>query len=93
MVTDIPKGKKTVLKAQVSHHNGGDWALVIRVNGSPQKEIVVGKESVDESGWLDVEFDLTPFAGNKNVKIDLENKANGWSWEAGYWSDIRIEQQ
>lgn len=90
-VVDIPNGKKTVLKTQVSHHNGGDWLLVIRVNGSIQKEVTIGKDTVDENGWLDVEFDLTPFAGNKNVKIDLENKANGWAWEAAYWSDIRIE--
>lgn len=91
-VIDIPAGKQTRLKAEVSHHDKGDWVLVIRVNGSVQKEVTIGKDSVSEDGWLTVEFDLTPFAGNNNVKIDLENKANGWSWEAGYWNDIRVEQ-
>jgi hypothetical protein len=88
--TDIPKDKKTILKTLVTHHNGGDWDLIIRVNGSVQKQVTIGKESVDKDGWLEVRFDLTPFAGNNNVRIDLENKANGWAWEAGYWKDIKI---
>jgi hypothetical protein len=88
--TDIPEGKKTVLKLLVSHHNGGDWDLIIRVNGSVQKQMVVGKETVKNGGWLEVTFDLTPFAGNNNVKIDLENKASGWAWEAGYWAKVEI---
>ncbi|WP_298646344.1 ADP-ribosylglycohydrolase family protein [uncultured Proteiniphilum sp.] len=87
---DILKDKKTVLKALVSHYDGGDWDLIIRVNGSVQKQITIGKDSVNNDGWREITFDLTPFAGNKNVKIDLENKANGWAWEAGYWGDIRI---
>lgn len=91
MERDIPTGKKTVLKTCVTHHDGGDWVLVIRVNGSVQKMVTVGKESVGEDGWLEVDFNLTPFAGNKNIKIDLENKANGWSWEAGYWKELRID--
>ena len=88
---DIPKNKKTLLKTLVSHHDKGDWELIIRVNGSIQKTITIGKETVNNDGWLEVVFDLTPFSGNKNVKIDLENKANGWAWEAGYWKEIRIE--
>lgn len=88
---DIPPGKKTILKLLVSHHDKGDWDLVIRVNGSEQKKITIGKDTAGKDGWLEVAFDLTPFAGNKNVKLDLENKPNGWSWEAGYWGSIKIE--
>jgi hypothetical protein len=75
---DIPKNKKTLLKTLVSHHDKGDWELIIRVNGSIQKTITIGKETVNNDGWLEVVF-------------DLENKANGWAWEAGYWKEIRIE--
>ena len=90
-VVDIPKDKTTELKALVSHHNNGDWDLVIRINGSVQKVITIGEDSVDKSGWLEVTFDLTPFAGSNNVKIELENKANGWAWEAGYWKYVNIQ--
>ena len=90
---DIPAGKKTTLRLVVGHFEQGDWDLVIRVNGSPQKTVLIGKMSADNTGWVEVTFDLTPFAGGKNVKIDLENKANGWSWEAGYWSEIEIKSE
>ena len=88
----IPKDKNTKLKVVVSHHDKGDWDLVCRVNGSKQKQIIVGEQTdgIDKDGWLEVIIDLTPFAGN-NIKLDLENKANGWLWEAGYWGEITIE--
>jgi hypothetical protein len=89
--TDIPAGKKTTLRLVVGHHEQGDWDLIIRVNGSPQKTVEIGKTLTKNSGWAEVIFDLTPFAGSKNVKIDLENKANGWSFEAGYWAEIEIK--
>lgn len=88
---DIPKGKKTMLRMLVSHHDDGDWELVVRINGSVQKSLTISKDTVDKEGWLAVNCDLTPFSGQKNVKIDLENKANGWAREAGYWKDIKIE--
>lgn len=91
IVTNIPNNKKTTLKFFVSHHDRGDWELVIRINGSIQKEKIVSSNTVDKTGWLKVEFDLTPYSGNKNVHIELENKANNWTREAGYWSDIKIE--
>ena len=75
----------------VSHHDLGDWELIIRVNGSIQKQIIVSKNTVNEDGWIEVNFDLSPFSGNNNVKIDLENKANNWRFEAGYWKDLKID--
>ena len=88
---DIPNDKNTMLKVLVSHHNLGDWELIIRVNGSIQKQIIVDKNTVNENGWIEVNFDLSPFSGNNNVKIDLENKANNWRFEAGYWKDLKID--
>ena len=90
---DIPEGKKTTLRLVVGHHERGDWDLVIRINGSPQKTVDISKTLTNHTGWAEVTFDLTPFAGNKNVKIDLENKASGWAWEAGYWTEIEIASQ
>ena len=90
---DIPSGKKTTLRIVVGHHERGDWDLVIRVNGSPQKTVDISNTLTNNSGWAEVTFDLTPFAGNNNVKIDLENKASGWSMEAGYWAEIEIKSE
>ena len=87
---NIPAGKKTTLRLVVGHHESGDWDLVIRVNGSPQKTIDICNKLTKNSGWAEVTFDLTPFAGNNNVKIDLENKASDWAFEAGYWAEIKI---
>ena len=87
---DIPDGKKTALRLVVGHHESGDWDLVIRINGSPQKTVDINKTLTNNTGWAEVIFDLTPFAGNNNVKIDLENKASGWAYEAAYWSEIEI---
>jgi len=87
---DIPAGKKTTLRLVVGHHQGGDWDLVIRVNGSLQKTVDISKTLTNDTGWAEVTFDLTPFAGNNNVKIDLENKASGWSGEVGHWAEIEF---
>jgi hypothetical protein len=90
---DIPAGKNTTLRLVVGHHETGDWDLVIRINGSVQKTVDVSRTLTNNTGWAEVTFDLTPFAGNNNVKIDLENKASGWAWEAGYWAEIEIKSE
>ena len=88
---DIPAGRTTTLRLVVGHHETGDWDLVIRVNGSIQKTVDISRTLTNNTGWAEVTFDLTSFAGNNNVKIDLENKASGWAWEAGYWAEIEIK--
>jgi hypothetical protein len=40
--------------------------------------------------WKPVSVDLGAFAG-QTVKLRLENTANDWAWEFGYWSDVRLE--
>ena len=86
----VPSDGKTALKLSVSHDLAGDWLLIVRVNGSPQLETVVGPETVAADGWLDATVDLTPFAGQK-INVEVENKANGWMCEAGYWSKLAVE--
>jgi len=86
---DVPAIGVTVLKAVVSNYPGHDWELVIRVNGSPQKTVVID-DALTNGGWAEVLFDLKPFAGD-SVQIELENKANGWAFEAGYWASLSIE--
>jgi hypothetical protein len=85
---EIPAGKKTTLALTVGHHPDGDWDLVVRVN---RKELL--RKAVDKStstnGWIDINVDLSEFAG-KEVYLTLSNEPTGWSSEAAYWSKIAI---
>ena len=41
------------------------------------------------SEWLDLELDFSKFAG-KSINLILENKANNWMNEFGYWGSIQV---
>jgi len=84
----VPAGK-TALKFGVSHSEKGDWELVVKADRRELLRKPITKETVGESGWSDVEVDLSAFAG-KSVKLELLNIPTGWQYEAGYWSKIEI---
>ena len=75
----------------VGHDPLGDWTLVVKINGKTLTKKKIGKGTCTD-GWTEVTVDLSTYAG-KSVKLDLENRANGWSWEAGYWSQIVITSE
>lgn len=83
---DVPAGKRTVLVFEVASHDQGDWELRVYAAGKLLKKQVIGH---DGARWKEVSVDLSPFAGSK-VPVRLENKANNWDWEFGYWSDLRL---
>jgi len=86
----LPAGQKTTLKFSVASHEKGDWELRVLANGKPlQKQVIARKSS---NAWQPVTVDLTPLAGQK-VTLRLENAANGWSWEFGYWSAIEMKSE
>jgi len=84
----IPAGKKTTLHLTVGHHAQGDWDLLVKADMRELLRRTVGKETAKD-GWLDVAVDLSDYAG-KTALLELVNQANGWSWEAGYWSRIAL---
>ncbi len=86
---DIPAGKKTVLKVVVSHHQGGDWLLALKVDGQPKHAPRTISAATCPDGWLTVDFDLSDWAG-QTVKLELLNQATAWFCEAGYWAEIAI---
>ena len=86
----VPAGKPKLVLG-VGHHPRGDWVLAVKADGKELHKQLVAK-STAKGGWLAVEVDLSPFAG-RSVKLELENRANGWSWEAAYWSRIAIESE
>ena len=69
----------------------GDWELLVKADGKELFKTVVDKETAiaEYSGWMDVDVDLTDYAG-KTVKLELVNQANGWAWEAAYWAQIEL---
>jgi len=87
----VPAGKTTALRLVVGHHPNGDWQLAVKVAGKERLKRLIGKSTTEE-GWATLTVDLSSYAG-KSVEIALENRANGWSWEAGYWAEIAIETE
>ncbi len=84
----IPTDKKTKLILDVAHDPRGDWRLVVRGNGERMADEMISKETCKD-GWRTLIVDLSKFAGTE-MKLDLHNQANDWSYEFGYWGGARI---
>ncbi len=89
----VPNGKSE-LQLSVSHHPHGDWQLrVLASIDKKQPEVIfeslVSSKTVGDNEWLDVEVDLSKFAGQK-VQLTLENRANNWANEWAYWHKVKI---
>ena len=83
---EIPADRPTRLILDVANDPQGDWRLLIKADGR------VLHDSIVKSGWTHVEADLTAFAG-RSVLLELENRANGWNWEFGYWGKVEVESK
>jgi putative membrane-bound dehydrogenase-like protein len=81
----VPQNKRTELAFEVASHENGDWLLKVVADGKVLKTELVEPKS----GWMPVSVDLTPFAG-RQVHLRLENCANNWEWEFGYWRNIQL---
>ena len=85
----VPEGKGTKLLLDVAHDPRGDWVLLVRADGKQIDKKRIAKATA-KKGWLTVEVDLSAYAG-KTVSLVVENRADGWNWEAGYFSRIAVE--
>jgi len=95
---EIPPGKKTTLKIRASYHPHGDWQLRVWAGRMPAPDggkarlliadQIVSYQTVKEE-WLNIEVDLTQFAGT-TIDLSIENRANDWKNEFGYWGGISI---
>ena len=83
---EIPAGKSS-LNFAVAADERGDWELRVLADGQ-----VIHRQIVDKSGerWKQVSIDLSKFAGKK-IALRLENAANDWNFEFGYWSEIELK--
>ena len=87
----VAKGKSTHLKIRASYHPHGDWKLRVRVGKKILAEQIVSYETVKEE-WLNLDIDLSEFAG-QNIELIVENGANDWNNEFGYWGSIKVVQE
>ena len=78
---------KHTLKFAVAADDRGDWELVVMVNGKEAKKMPVDH---DKPRWKEVSIDLGSRT-DMDVTVRLEGHATGWSWEFGYWADVRVE--
>jgi len=85
---DVPKGKTTTLKIRTSYHPHGNWQLRILANKKVIHDQIVSYETV-KSEWLELDLDLSEFAG-QHLDLEIENRANDWSWEFAFWGSIKI---
>ncbi len=83
----LPAGRKATLRFRVAAHEQGDWELRIKADGELLHHQLV---THDGARWKDVTLDLSQFGG-RVVVLRLENAANNWHYEFGYWADLRIE--
>ncbi len=86
-VIELPAGKKSVLNFAVAAHEQGDWELRVLAN---ERQLHKQMVSHDGGRWKPVRVDLSQLAGQK-VTLRLENCANNWAWEFGYWTDLKLD--
>lgn len=80
---EVPTNAK--LTFEVAADLGGDWDLRVMAD---REEIY--KLPIDNgSGWKPIAIDLSRFAGKK-ITLRLENWANDWDHEFGYWREVKV---
>jgi hypothetical protein len=84
----IPVNTEGTLRLTVSHHDGGDWKLIVRINGEDVLSRDIGEATVTD-GWLTTDIDLAPYAG-QTVRVELLNQPTDWFCEAAYWGEIAL---
>jgi putative heme-binding domain-containing protein len=86
-IVELPAGRKAALSFAVAAHERGDWQLRVLADGAVVHQRIVGGKG---ERWQSVLVDLSRFAG-KTIHLRLENCANDWSFEFGYWSELELK--
>ncbi|MBM3838735.1 MAG: dehydrogenase [Verrucomicrobia bacterium] len=84
---EVPGGKRTVLTVEAASHERGDWELRVLADGKLLKKEIIGRSG---ERWKQIQVDLSPYAGQRTL-VRLENCANDWAWEFGYWGKIELK--
>lgn len=84
----FPAGERRELRIAASHHQAGDWQLVVKVGQDKLYDQPVSPATTKD-GWADVTIDLSQYAG-KNVVVEVQNQPSGWAYEFAFWGKIEI---
>ena len=87
----VRAGKKTVLTAAVNRHPEGDFQLNVKVGAEQLHSSMVNADTTKD-GWVEVEVDLSKFAG-KNIVVEVHNHPNNWRYEHACWSRLAIVEK
>jgi len=87
----IRTGKKTVLMVMAQRHPEGDWQLNVKV-GDEQLHTSMIDAGTTKDGWVELEVDLSRFAG-RNIVVDVHNHPNNWNYEHAYWGRLAIVEK
>jgi putative membrane-bound dehydrogenase-like protein len=87
----VSAGKTTTLRIRASYHPHGDWQLRVLANKQVLADQIVSSQTVDGE-WLDLDLDLTRFSGQA-IDLSIENRANNWMNEFGYWGRITVASE
>jgi len=83
---DVPSTGKPELIIETASDPKGDYVLKVFIDGALSLE-----RKIDTQGeWQKERIDLTPLAG-RSIDVRIENHANGWSFEAGYFASAGVE--
>ena len=85
-IFEVPK-EGVVLHFAAAAHEQGDWEMRVVVN-----DRLFFKQVILNTGqrWKTFDLSLNRWAGQP-VKLRLENAANDWNFEFGYWSDLELK--
>ena len=82
----VPAGG-AVVRFAVAAHDEGDWELRVTAGSETIHRQIVDRTS---PRWKQVVVDLKRFAG-KEIVVRLENAANDWNYEFGYWAGLELD--
>jgi putative membrane-bound dehydrogenase-like protein len=83
----VPKTTSPILAVSVAPHDKGDWELVVEINGTAVHNSTVKRHGGNV--WQTIEIDLADYAG-QSINVGLQNKANDWRNEFGYWNAVEV---
>ena len=87
----VPKDKTTTLKIRGSYHPHGDWQLRVLADKQVLADQIVSYKSIQKE-WFNLDVDLSTFGG-KTITLSVENRANDWMNEFGYWGSVKVESK
>ena len=60
--------------------------MIVRVDGDEVKRVGLNRDNTTELGWMDIDVDLSAYAG-KEVLVELEGTG------VNFWHDVKLSSR